>query len=156
VTLFRPICFSDGISLLPKRLASLSSPQRHNKSLNTGLAIRSRSLFSTGCSQPVKQTLAANRNAMLNNMNIIAIYKIMSKLLSVTSGLVVYSEIVPSILPNEIAIEHSIQPSIVNPKLVWFAIISIPVICCLQTKSRWLRALGWVLLCLLMVFAVTQ
>ena len=30
----------------------------HNKSLNTGLAIRSRSLFNTGCSQPVKQTLA--------------------------------------------------------------------------------------------------
>jgi hypothetical protein len=29
----------------------------HNKSLNTGLAIRSRSLFNTGCSQPVKQTL---------------------------------------------------------------------------------------------------
>ena len=33
------------------------SSQRHNKSLNTGLAIRSRSLFNTGCSQPVKQTL---------------------------------------------------------------------------------------------------
>jgi len=29
----------------------------HNKSLNTGLAIRSRSLPNTGCSQPVKQTL---------------------------------------------------------------------------------------------------
>ena len=33
------------------------SSQRHNKSLNTGLAIRSRSLFNSGCSQPVKQTL---------------------------------------------------------------------------------------------------
>jgi len=33
------------------------SSQRHNKSLNTGLAIRSHSLFNTGCSQPVKQTL---------------------------------------------------------------------------------------------------
>lgn len=89
-------------------------------------------------------------------MKKIATYKIMSKLLSVILGLVIYSEIVPSILPNEIAIEHSIEPSIVNPKFVWFAIISIPVICCLQTKSRWLRALGWVLLCLLMALAVTQ
>jgi hypothetical protein len=43
--------------LLPKRLALLVSSQRHNKSLNTGLAIRSRSLFNAGCSQPVKQTL---------------------------------------------------------------------------------------------------
>jgi hypothetical protein len=33
----------------------------HNKSLNTGLAIRSRSLFNTGCSQPVKQTLYLRR-----------------------------------------------------------------------------------------------
>ena len=33
------------------------SSQRHNKSLNTGLAIRSRSLFNSGCSQPVKRTL---------------------------------------------------------------------------------------------------
>jgi hypothetical protein len=46
------------ISLLPKRLASPAPSQRHNKSLNTGLAIRSRSLFNTGCSQPVKQTLS--------------------------------------------------------------------------------------------------
>jgi hypothetical protein len=45
------------ISLLPKLLASPAPSQRHNKSLNTGLAIRSRSLFNTGCSQPVKQTL---------------------------------------------------------------------------------------------------
>ena len=45
------------ISLLPKRLALLVSSQRHNKSLNTGLAIRSRSLFNIGYSQPVKQTL---------------------------------------------------------------------------------------------------
>jgi hypothetical protein len=29
----------------------------HNKSLNTGLAISSRSLFNIGYSQPVKQTL---------------------------------------------------------------------------------------------------
>jgi hypothetical protein len=57
VTLFRPICFIGFISLLPKRLVSLASSQRHNKSLNTGLAIRSRSLFNTGYSQPVKQTL---------------------------------------------------------------------------------------------------
>ena len=33
------------------------SSQRHNKSLNTGLAISSRSLLNTGYSQPVKQTL---------------------------------------------------------------------------------------------------
>jgi hypothetical protein len=33
------------------------SSQRHNKSLNTGLAISGRSLFNTGCSQPVKQML---------------------------------------------------------------------------------------------------
>jgi hypothetical protein len=57
VTLFRPIRFGGLISLLLKRLASLASSQRHNKSLNTGLAIRSRSLFNTGYSQPVKQTL---------------------------------------------------------------------------------------------------
>ena len=57
VALFRPICSISDISLLPKRLASPVSLQRHNKSLNTGLAIRSRSLFNTGYSQPVKQTL---------------------------------------------------------------------------------------------------
>jgi len=39
VTLFRPSCFSGLISLLLKRLASPASSQRHNKSLNTGLAI---------------------------------------------------------------------------------------------------------------------
>jgi hypothetical protein len=49
--------FISSISLLPRRLASPASSQRHNKSLNTGLAIRSRSLFNTGYSQPVKQTL---------------------------------------------------------------------------------------------------
>jgi hypothetical protein len=49
--------FISSISLLPKRLALLVSSQRHNKSLNTGLAISSRSLFNTGYSQPVKQTL---------------------------------------------------------------------------------------------------
>jgi len=37
------------------------SSQRHNKSLNTGLAISSRSLFNPGCSQPVKQTLYLRR-----------------------------------------------------------------------------------------------
>jgi len=57
MALFRPIRFTDYISLLPKRLASPASSQRHNKSLNTGLAMRSRSLFNTGYSQPVKQTL---------------------------------------------------------------------------------------------------
>jgi len=57
VTLSRPIRSISFISLLPKRLASPASSQRHNKSLNTGLAIRSRSLFNTGYSQPVKQTL---------------------------------------------------------------------------------------------------
>jgi hypothetical protein len=51
--------------LLPKRLASPASSQRHNKSLNTGLAIRSRSLFNTGCSQPVKQTLCAKKGFKL-------------------------------------------------------------------------------------------
>jgi hypothetical protein len=35
--------------------------KRHNKSLNTGLAISGRSLFNTGCSQPVKQTLSFAR-----------------------------------------------------------------------------------------------
>jgi hypothetical protein len=49
--------FIGSISLLPKRLTLLALSQRHNKSLNTGLAISSRSLFNTGCSQPVKQTL---------------------------------------------------------------------------------------------------
>jgi hypothetical protein len=57
VTLFWPIRFGGLISLLPKRLVLLVSSQRHNKSLNTGLAISSRSLFNTGCGQPVKQTL---------------------------------------------------------------------------------------------------
>ena len=51
------------ISLLPKRLALLVSSQRHNKSLNTGLAIRSRSLFNSGCSQPVKQTFLREANS---------------------------------------------------------------------------------------------
>jgi hypothetical protein len=53
------------ISLLPKRLALLVLSQRHNKSLNTGLAIRSRSLFNTGCSQPVKQTLCGIQAIMV-------------------------------------------------------------------------------------------
>jgi hypothetical protein len=57
VALFKPICFGGLISLLPKRLALPASSQRHNKSLNTGLAISGRSLFNAGCSQPVKQTL---------------------------------------------------------------------------------------------------
>jgi len=35
------------------------SSQRHNKSLNTGLAISGRTLSNTGCSQPVKQMLCA-------------------------------------------------------------------------------------------------
>ena len=35
----------------------------HNKSLNTGLAIRSRSLFNSGCSQPVKQTFLREANS---------------------------------------------------------------------------------------------
>jgi len=48
VALFGANCFIGFISLLPKRLASPVSSQRHNKSLNTGLAISSRSLFNTG------------------------------------------------------------------------------------------------------------
>jgi len=53
--LFRRLCF-----IVAQEAGVAGSSQRHNKSLNTGLAIRSRSLFNTGCSQPVKQTLGIN------------------------------------------------------------------------------------------------
>lgn len=76
--------------------------------------------------------------------------KFISGLAAIILGVLIYSMIAPSLMPNSVAIEQGMQPSLMDPKIIWACVVLTPVLFCIQPKYRRLKLTGWLLLLLLM------
>ena len=105
---------------------------------------------------PLNRALAVFQ--LLGTMNITkhSIAKLMSRFIAIILGILIYSAIAPSLMSNSVAIQEGIEPTLINPNIILALIILIPVVFCMQSKLRWLKLTGWLLLCLMLAFIFVQ
>ena len=60
--------------------------------------------------------------------------KFISGLAAIILGGLIYSMVAPSLMPNSVAIEQGMQPSLMDPKIIWACVVLTPVLFCIQPK----------------------
>ena len=84
-----------------------------------------------------------------------SISKLISRFIAIILGILIYAAIAPSLRSSSIALQEGIEPTLINPKITLALIVLTPVVFCVQSKLKWLKLTGWLLLFLMLtlVFA---
>jgi hypothetical protein len=100
---------------------------------------------------PLNVALAVYWMSVVLNVTKQSIAKLISGFIALVLGFLIYAVIAPSLMSNSVAVEQGMEPLFINPKIILGLVVLVPVVFCVQTKFRWLKLTGWLLLFLMVV-----